>query len=241
MIRLGNFLFRHRNALFPVAYLLLFAKTSLITPHYHRAALVGLALALAGQILRAATIGLDYIRRGGKDRQVYADDFVTGGLFAHCRNPLYLGNYLVLTGLGVASCSLAFVALGLPLFALAYWAIIQAEEDFLRRKFGQAFEDYCSRVGRLTLNPKGLGASLRSMEFNWRRLITAEYGAAAAWAIGLVAVTLHNAWLAGEHTPDNAVVLVCWALAGCILLAYLVARFLKKSGWINDERPRASG
>src|SRR5678815_5444661 len=84
-------------------------RDRLVTVHYREMALAGLLIALSGQVLRAVTIGLEYIIRGGRNRQVYAEKLVTGGMFAHCRNPLYVGNFLVLVGLGVASCSALFL------------------------------------------------------------------------------------------------------------------------------------
>ena len=59
MTRIGNFFFHYRNGLFPLAYLLLFAKKELVTSHYREMALAGLLIALSGQVLRAVTIGLD--------------------------------------------------------------------------------------------------------------------------------------------------------------------------------------
>ena len=230
MTRIGNFLFRYRNGLFPLAYLLLFAKDRLVTVHYEAAALAGFAIALTGQALRAATIGLDYIIRGGKNRQVYAERLVTGGLFAHCRNPLYVGNFLVLVGLGVASCSAVFLFGVIPFFIFAYAAIISAEEVFLRNKFGAEFDAYCARVNRLVPNFSGLSATLNGMGYNWRRLITAEYGATAAWLTGMILVTLHNVWLAGDFERRRPLVIFLGALLVAVGLAYCVARFLKKTG-----------
>ena len=97
---------------------------------------VGTAVVLLGQIIRAMTIGLDYIIRGGRNRRVYAEDLVTTGIFSHCRNPLYVGNLLVLLGLGIAANSIYFVGILMPLFLLFYQAIVLAEENFLRNKFG---------------------------------------------------------------------------------------------------------
>src|SRR6266487_2867390 len=131
MIRIGNFFFHYRNALFPLAYLLLFLDGPRIITDYRLAVASGLIVALAGQGLRAVTIGLEYIIRGGRNRQVYAEKLVQGGVFAHCRNPLYVGNLLVLLGLGIVSNSRFFLALGIPFFLFAYWAIITAEENYL--------------------------------------------------------------------------------------------------------------
>jgi hypothetical protein len=47
---------------------------------------LGFVISLVGQLVRILTIGLDYIKRGGKKKTVYAEKLVTTGIFAHCRN-----------------------------------------------------------------------------------------------------------------------------------------------------------
>lgn len=228
MVQLGNFLFRYRNGLFPLAYVFIFAKTTLLFQDYRAAALAGLIIALIGQSLRVATIGLDYIVRGGRNRQVYADDLVTGGLFSHCRNPLYVGNYLILVGVGVASCSRIFLFVVLPLMALAYWAIIAAEENFLRNKFGSVFDTYCSKVSRLFFRPTGLSSTLHGMKFHWPRVVVKEYGTTFAWTVGYVLVVMQNAWLNGDYALSSPLVISLWSALGIIIVLYSVSRFLKK-------------
>src|SRR4030095_6920492 len=194
MVRIGNFLFHYRNGLFPVAFVLLLWKGRPIFEDDLAAAGVGFGVAMLGQSLRAVTIGLAYIIRGGKKRQVYAEDLVTGGLFAHCRNPLYDGNILILAGVGLAANSLIFMAVGMPLFLFAYRAIVAAEGNFLRQKFGPQFDDYRARVNRFLPNLSGIGETLRSMEFNWQRLIVKEYGTTFAWTAGLLVLVMKNLW-----------------------------------------------
>ena len=234
MIRIGNFLFHYRNGLFPLVYaLLIFRSTPLLTD-YRLAALLGLLVAGAGQFLRAITIGLEYIIRGGRDRQVYAARLVQGGIFAHCRNPLYLGNYLILLGLGLASNSMLFLAVAVPFFAFAYWAIIAAEEDYLRKKFGSEFDDYCARVNRLVPDFSGIGQTVAGMRFNWRRLITAEYGSAYIWMAGITLVTLNNLWRSGQYDWGLASVRALWGVFLAVTLAYALARLLKKTGRLKS-------
>jgi protein-S-isoprenylcysteine O-methyltransferase Ste14 len=229
MVRIGNFLFHYRNGLFPVAFVLLLWKGRPIFESDLVAAGVGFGVAMLGQSLRAVTIGLAYIIRGGKKRQVYAEDLVTGGLFAHCRNPLYDGNILILAGVGLAANSLIFMAVGMPLFLFAYRAIVAAEENFLRQKFGQQFDDYCARVNRFLPNLSGIGETLRSMEFNWQRLIVKEYGTTFAWTAGLLVLVMKNLWRSGNYTPNSPLILWLAASLGLVVVAYVVARYLKKS------------
>ena len=100
MVKIGNFFFRYRNALFPLVFVLLFLEgtwpvcDSKLVEMWE--IVIGIIVALSGQILRVLTIGLAYIKSGGKKKQVYAEKLVQNGIFAHCRNPLYLGNLLIL-------------------------------------------------------------------------------------------------------------------------------------------------
>jgi protein-S-isoprenylcysteine O-methyltransferase Ste14 len=228
MVRIGNFLFHYRNGLFPVAFALLVWKGRPLFDDDLVAAGVGFGVAMLGQLLRAATIGLAYIIRGGKKRQVYAEDLVTGGLFSHCRNPLYVGNLLILAGVGLAANSLLFMAVGMPLFLFAYRAIVAAEENFLRQKFGQEFDEYCARVNRFLPSVSGLRRTLRSMEFNWRRLIVKEYGSAFAWTAGALLLVMKNLWSGGQYTPHSPLFQALGGALALVIAAYGVARFLKK-------------
>ena len=109
---------------------------------------LGVFVALSGLAVRAVTIGYEYIVRGGRNRMVYADDLVQGGVYALTRNPMYLGNGLLIVGCALIINAPAFYLIALPLTLLAYAAIIAAEEAYLRTKFGAQFDAYCARVNR---------------------------------------------------------------------------------------------
>ena len=229
MVALGNFFFRYRNGLFPIAYLMLLVPGRRLFREEAVAAILGLAVALAGQLLRAMTIGLVYIRRGGRKRRVHADDLVQDGMFAHCRNPLYVGNFLILLGLGLIANSELFLTVGLAFFFAAYWAMIVAEEQFLENKFGEQYRAYCSRVHRVVPVFAGFSATWRKHRFNWRRLVVKEYGSAFIWVAGAILLIgkeqwLHHTYASNGHFP---------ALPGVLLLAAVAAfgfaRYLKKS------------
>ena len=229
MVKLGNFLFHYRNFLFPVFYALLFVPAPNVFTNYKTALILGFCIAMLGQIVRIVTIGLKYIIRGGKNRRVYAEDLVTEGLFAHTRNPLYVGNVLVLAGLGVMTNTVLFVYIMIPLFLIFYQAIIRAEENFLHNKFGEAFERYCADTNRWLPKLEGLGETMRSMEFNWNRVIIKEYTATYIWLSGatlVVAKTLYRR--EGSEQLLHAAPFLGATLA-VLLALYLFARYLKKS------------
>lgn len=235
MISIGNFFFKYRNWLFIVLYLALFIPSpKLFTPgvfgeyYYLWPLIAGLVVTFTGQAIRGATIGLAYIVRGGKDGKVYAEDLVTRGIFSHCRNPLYVGNILMLVGVGILSNSLIYMAVFIPLFLFIYQAIVLAEENFLRNKFGQSFNDYCSRVNRWVPDLRGIGNTFSEMHFNWKRWILKEYNTQYIWLTGIALILLFNysVFTGGDENKRNLLLLI---ILPALLLLYLLIRFLKKS------------
>jgi protein-S-isoprenylcysteine O-methyltransferase Ste14 len=235
MVRIGNFLFHYRNGLFPLAFVLLLWPGGKIFASDLWAAGAGVAVALVGQLLRAATIGLAYIIRGGKDRQVYAETLVAEGMFAHCRNPLYLGNLIVLAGVGLAANSLLFVLIGLPLFIFAYLAIIAAEENYLKQKFGQQYLDYCLKVNRLLPNFSGFKTTAQGMTFHWPRLIVKEYGSTFAWTAGIILLVMKNLLMREGYVTHHQLLWILSALLLLVTCAYGIARYLKKSRLLRAD------
>jgi len=235
LVPIGHFLFKRRKFVFPLMSLAVLLAGRPRLPFGSEGwdlALdaLGIAVAVAGQTLRAMVIGLAYIKRGGESGSIHADTLVVEGLFAHCRNPLYVGNMLQFTGLVLILNTPAGYFVGLPFFALAYFSIVLAEEGFLRERFGASFEAYCGRVNRFLPSFRGLGVTLRSMTFNWRRLIRKEYGTTFVWLTTLLALLAwesydRRGWPAAQ--PTLAVLLSLWAL---VLLGYVAARYFKKSG-----------
>lgn len=73
---------------------------------------------------------------------------VTAGPFRLTRNPMYVGLFLLYTGLSLRLDSI-WPFLFVPfLFALLNFIIIPGEERHLRQTFEQEFDDFCQRVRR---------------------------------------------------------------------------------------------
>jgi len=152
----------------------------------------GLSLMLLGQALRVAVIGYAYIIRGGKNKRPYAEGLVTRGLYAHCRNPLYVGNVLIFAGLFILFNNLWVYILGSVFFLFMYRATVAAEENYLRDRYGAEYEAYCRRVPRWIPNFRGLGDTVRGMSFQWRRVIVYEYESTFAWVAGALVVLMYD-------------------------------------------------
>lgn len=236
MISTGNFFFKYRNYLFIFLYIAIFIPSpSIFRPevfgenYYLWPIITGLVITIAGQAVRGATIGLTYIVRNGKDKIIYADELVTEGIFNHCRNPLYTGNILMLLGVGILSNSLIYVGILIPIFLFIYQAIVMAEENFLRNKFGEQFNAYCKRVNRWWINLKHIDKTFKSMRFNVKRWILTEYNTQFVWLSGIATILLVKYPNLYQNDPDFGNAL----LTGIIIflaLCYGFVRYLKKSG-----------
>src|SRR4030042_6489106 len=235
LIGSGNFFFRFRNFLFPVFIILLlfFARPAFFwgDPGLDRIGVaLGFLIALLGQAFRFLVIGFAYIKRGGKEGRVYADELVTEGLYAHVRNPMYIGNFLILMGLGIMYGSLWVYVLVIPFFSYVFLSIVVTEENSLKRRFSAAYDDYCRSVNRFIPDLRGLRKSLQKFTYDWRKALRKDYGTFFGVLLGSFATFLVNNchFTDFPRTPGQMFIFALGLV--CIGTGYGLARYLKKSG-----------
>ena len=119
--------------------------------------------------------------------------------------------------------------LALPLVIFAYSAIIAAEEQFLRNKFGAAFEAYCRDVPRWLPHLGGLRETAAASRFHWRRLLVKEYGTPFGWIGVLILVTLYNLGRDGWVPTEQPTVSFLLIVLGITAVLWLLIRILKKT------------
>jgi protein-S-isoprenylcysteine O-methyltransferase Ste14 len=111
------------------------------------AKLVGALLLIAAPALFAGAVrSLGTSWRMGVDRQT-PGPLVTTGLFAWSRNPIYAAFDLTFVGAFLIHGRVVYLLLAVVLVLLLH-GIILREERFLAERFGEAFAEYCRRVGR---------------------------------------------------------------------------------------------
>lgn len=76
------------------------------------------------------------------------NELVTDGPFSIVRNPLYVGSFLAMTGLGLLTGSLLITLLLVIAFIFCYAITVPREELYLSRKFGERYEHYLQHVPR---------------------------------------------------------------------------------------------
>lgn len=236
VITSGNWFFKVRDILSPLVFGSLVVTTRPLwrfgDPRDTSLVVLGIAISVLGQTLRAAVIGYAYVKRGGKDKKVYADTLVTLGFFNHMRNPMYVGNVLILLGLLTTWGSWVAVGVGGAFYLYLYWAITLAEEQYLRGRFGEEYDAYIARVNRYFPNFRGIGRTLEGMRYDWAKLVRKEYGTAFAWVGTLLLLLSRKAHLAGfgfdSRIQRTLLILLTLSASG-----WTVARVLKKRGMLG--------
>ena len=112
-------------------------------------------------------------------------------------------------------------------------AVVLAEENFLRGKFGPGFDAYCKDVNRWVPRISGLGATFSSMKFNWKRWILKEHTTQFIWLIGITLLLLLNYPMLTGYDTDYRNLLI-GIILGALLLIYILIRVLKKSGRFTE-------
>ncbi len=75
-------------------------------------------------------------------------NIVSDGVFQYSRNPMYLSLLLLYVGLAFLINSLWILVLSIPLAVVIQKGVIEREEQYLERKFGEEYLCYKTRVRR---------------------------------------------------------------------------------------------
>ncbi len=111
--------------------------------------LLGVLLTVAGGIITVACVAAFVaIGRGTPAPFDPPQRLVDRGPYAIVRNPMYVGAVLGISGAGLFYGSWVLFAYAAVFLGAMQLFILTYEEPALRRTFGDAYENYCRRVGR---------------------------------------------------------------------------------------------
>jgi protein-S-isoprenylcysteine O-methyltransferase Ste14 len=186
--RAGAWLFRRRTALpLPLAVAIL-ATPSTQTRAVTATILAGIALTLAGELVRLW--GVRHIGVISRTRSDRLGPLIDTGPFAFVRNPLYLGNIALWTGFALTA-GLPWLA---PIIVVAlggvYHAIVRWEETLLEERLGAAFRDYAARTPRWLPTSFRFQRSEVRLPFSWGETLFSERGTLLAVGAGYLLLWL---------------------------------------------------
>lgn len=110
--------------------------------------ILGAALAIAAIALDITTFGTFRKHKTTVMPNKAATNLITSGPFAWSRNPIYVGNTVLVFAAGLYFGSAWLVVLAFVAAWVTQKLAIEREEQHLRAKFGAAWESYAKRVRR---------------------------------------------------------------------------------------------
>lgn len=226
----GNWLFKRRGwlpmLLFPFAIAILYFyhdKTFYFVTNTAWGAFC-LFISCLGLFIRGFTVG--HVPKGtsgrNTDKQI-AECLNCTGIYSVVRHPLYLGNFLMWLGLFLFIGIWWFVVICILAYWLYYERIMFAEEEFLRRIYPGAYEDWATRTPAFI--PRFSSWQASTLPFSLRNVLKREYNGVFATVLSF---TILNACSHFFNQYQFQIDLF-WQIAfGAGTLIFIILRSLKK-------------
>ncbi len=228
--RTGNWLFRWRSylPLILIAIFLFAMRGSKYPRHSERLELLWeascLLISFIGLGIRAITIG--YTPQGTSGRNTknqVANTLNSTGMYSIVRNPLYLGNFFMWLGIALFAHIWWLILVYILAFWLYYERIIFAEEEFLRKKFGDEYLDWAKKTPAII--PRFSKYRKPDLPFSMRNVLRREYnGFLAVIVVMFLFETIGDLYTRSEFDIDFGWIL----LLGVGFTVWIVLRTLKK-------------
>ncbi len=177
--KLGSFFFRWRSysVVLYIPFFLLFMHEYEVPFRSNLPATLfsvfSFVFVILGALMRFGITGCVCHGNSGRNvRRQRANSLQICGFYSIVRNPLYVANFMIVTGVVLLVQSVWFLLAHFAIFLLFYLPIILKEEEFLRSKFNEAFAAYKKKVPRLVPNPFLWKSEERS--WNWRKALRRE-------------------------------------------------------------------
>lgn len=190
-----------------------------------------LLLSLAGLAIRVFTVGYTPKNTSGRNtKEQLADKLNTTGIYSIVRHPLYLGNFLMWLGVAALTGNLWFIFLFCLVYWLYYERIMFAEEQFLRKKFGDVYLAWAMRVPPFI--PKFSYYKKPTLTFSWKKVFKQEKNGLAALFLIFFLLDASGEMI-DNHRKFNYIFVVGSIIS---LIMYAVLKYLKRqTKFLNED------
>jgi protein-S-isoprenylcysteine O-methyltransferase Ste14 len=195
--------------------------------------LIFLGVSLLGEAVRIVTVGFAPANTSGRNTSAgqVADELNTTGIYSVIRHPLYVGNFLMWLGpvlfLRTPSALIFFILI----YWLYYERIMFAEEQFLRRKFGDAYDNWSEKVKAVIPGFKGF--TRPSLPFSLKTVLKREYNSFVNIFLIFFILDLFRNYFLSERVYLTQM-WIYLTIPACLIWA--VIRLLhKKTRWLEIE------
>ena len=233
----GNWLFKRRSWL---PLFLIFAGLIMLYLGNRQAIIfdlrdemIFLSVSILGQIIRILTVGFTPKNTSGRNTSggQIADELNVAGIYSIIRHPLYVGNFFMWLGPVLFLRSAWFTVV----FCLAYWLyyerIMFAEEQFLRKKFGEAYDKYSEKVKAFI--PFRVSFVPARLSFSLRNVLKREYNSFFNIFVVFAALDIFRNFFLSERIYMTNIWM--WLLAGSAAFWLIIRAVRKFTKWLNVE------
>ena len=175
----GNWLFIRRSwlpvILIAAAILIMYFGSETAILYNTTSELIFLSVSLIGEAIRILTVGFTPRNTSGRNtvNGQIADELNVTGIYSLLRHPLYLGNFFMWLGPVLFLRSWWFTVIFCLVYWLYYERIMFAEEQFLRKKFGDLYDKWAENVGSFL--PKFGNFIPSPLQFSIRNVLKREH------------------------------------------------------------------
>lgn len=236
MEKSGNWLFKRRGWL-PVIFLIPAFAFLYYSDKIEYDPLIEslfIIVGLSGQLIRALTVGRT--PRGTSGRNIkgqLAQQINTTGLYSMLRHPLYLGNFLMWLGPVLFLRSLWFTLFFSLLYWLYYERIMFAEEQFLRKKFGDQYDTWSGKVRAFI--PSFRSYKKPDLPFSFRNVLKREYHGLANLFLIFTLLDLARNYINNSDIGLNPLFL--WSIIP-VMTIWVIIRILVKTSKVLNVKGR---
>ncbi len=187
-------------------------------------------LSCLGFFVRCFTVG--WVTEGTSGRNTkgqLAEKLNTDGMYSIVRHPLYLGNFLILFGVALFIQVFWFAGIFALCFWLYYERIMFAEEEFLRRKFQEAYSSWDQKTPAFIPNFKEWRCPKKA--FSIRMVLRREYGTLLGLVVSFILLEFLDEFFSKNQLRFLS---FWWILLGFAFGSYFFLRHLrKKTKWLS--------
>jgi len=195
--------------------------------------LIFLGVSLFGQIIRILTVGFTPKNTSGRnttDGQL-ADELNVTGVYSIIRHPLYLGNFFMWLGPVLFLRSLGVTLVFILIYWLYYERIMFAEEQFLRRKFGDIYDKWSENVK--SIFPHSFKYVRPGLPFSVKNVLKREYNSFVNIFVIFAVLDLFRNYFLSERI--YLTYLWMWLLIGAGVIWMVVRTIEKRTHWLDVE------
>jgi protein-S-isoprenylcysteine O-methyltransferase Ste14 len=237
----GSWLFKYRGILpfiILLAGIIVYINSMLDSSNffYNKALLMDyyivfcIFICLIGLAIRVYTIGYASDNTSGRNTsEQVADTLNRTGMYSIVRHPLYVGNFIMWLGVALVVHNFWFVAIFVLLYWIYYERIMYAEEQFLRRKFGETFTDWAMRTPAFIPSFKLFVKPQTS--FRWKKVLNQEKTGLAALFIIFSQFDFIEQLVRKSNDYNYVIHIIC--LTNITL--FCIVRYLKKKTQLLND------